>query len=154
MAQYLPTRLAPALLSALLLTALPLPAPAQVTKYKCIYGNGEVSHQNEPCGHIPPSQRTAQGGLATLERQRAERAQQDASANMAMFNSQVTVGMDSNQVRQAWGSPDSINQSSGSGYATETWTYHQTARAPYRSVNFSDGKVSGVNVSHSAPSSR
>lgn len=165
MAQLSPIRLASTLLSALLLTTPPLPATAQVTKYKCIYGNGEVSLQNEPCGHIPPSQRTPQGRQAMIESQRAEREAQDAAAaarirslenkhaeekylDNAMFSGQVVVGMNKDQVLRVWGRPDNIsNYASSGGYQSEDWTYYSKGNKPYRSVDFKDGKVSRVYVS-------
>lgn len=65
----------------------------------------------------------------------------------AISNNRVVVGMNTEEVRQSWGSPSTINRREQTRSVSEQWVYRDSNPRNTRYVHFTNGYVGSVHTS-------
>jgi hypothetical protein len=146
---------APPVLSRLLFAAASMAAAAEVCAqiYECrsTLTPGQVYRQNVPCAPGTDTRRTPEQERQIRQKMEAEQQQETRRTDneLASMRHEVALGMTTEQVARAWGSPRRVVTEDLRAGTAERWSYHCPRRRgePVVStwVHFRNGQVTKLN---------
>lgn len=116
---------------------------------KCKDATGKVTYQEHPCGNASsaevikaaPAMDTGGGDVSAEER--LQKIRSDNAKFDAMMSGRVMRGMTAAQVKNAWGNPSAVNQSTGSYGVNEQWVYRRV-HGETQYIYFENGVVTSI----------